>query len=120
RFVGGAGARHRVMIEEGHAPLFQLRCRGGERVETVDTNRLQLLAEHCLDRSLPASGDLQPFSQPRLLRQTVLLQPVVDYTRLLAERRLLQRFERGAATALALQVAAKAVEFVGVALDAFA
>src|SRR5690606_19924264 len=96
RFVGGAGARHRVIIEEGHAPLFQLRCRGGERVETVDTDRLQLLAEYCLDRSLPAGGDLQPLCQPRLLRQTVLLQPVVDYRS--EERRVGKEWRSRAAT----------------------
>src|SRR5690606_31736202 len=91
----------------------ELREALGDLVERRDAHRLQVAPEHRFDRALPAGLYGEPFREAAPIDEGRTLEPLADLLRGLAERRLLQRFERCEPTAVVLQLRAQLIELGG-------
>ena len=92
--LGGAGQAQFALLQRGEI----------QPGEIVQQHGLQVGTEHGFHRQLPTGFHPQTFGQARALQQVLLTQPLAS-TLPRIERRLLQRLQRGQATAQALQLA---------------
>ncbi len=92
--LGGVPARRGGRLDQGHPALREAVEASGVLIEPVDTDRLEVVAQGGLDRSLPPALDFECFSNPLALAQPGAVQPFGALTGILREGCLLQRFER--------------------------
>ena len=102
REIGIAG-RGRDQREAAFAEVAE---RFDQRFRAVDQHAFDQLPERAFDRVFPAGFDLQAFADARGGIQPALLQPCDGRALLLAQRRVLQRFQRGQPAALFLRLLA--------------
>jgi hypothetical protein len=100
--TGGSGEIAGGGIEQRDAALRQSGQRGKLRRRILDQHGLEQAAEHGLDRALPAGIHFEGFAQAGIAGEFVRAQPVKRDVLFLAERGVLQGFERGQAAARGL------------------
>ncbi len=96
--LGGQAGRHRLRgafeRHEADAARAESVDHLGNRIEAVDADGLEVVAQNGLDGALPARLDLDLLGHPRTAGKPVPRQPLHDAALDLPERRLLQRLER--------------------------
>jgi hypothetical protein len=104
--------RGHARVDQEQVPSLEPgRGRGMVR-EVGDADRLERRSEHGLERVLPARFRAQPLCQAWCIGQPGVLEPGHGAGVGLAQRRLLQRFERGLAAPGALQLVTQPVELL--------
>src|SRR6185503_14544515 len=97
-------------LDQRQAAFREVGERAGYTIDALDADRLQIRAEHRLDGSLPTVLDDEVLSQSTAIVERLRHEPAVELLGRLAERRFLQRLERGKPAAIGLQALAKLVE----------
>ncbi len=98
-------------LQQAQAALFETGQRGIQLIKIIQRDGLQIIRQYRLDRTLPATLDLQLLGQQAMALYALACQPVTDVAAL-GQGCLLQRFKRSQTATATLQFTAVNILFL--------
>ena len=98
--------------------LAEVTQQGGDHINTIDANRLQMITQHRFDSGRPAFRYTNTLSQALPATHSMPFKPINFHIVLLTKRRLLQCLERRETPRVQLEFAALLIQFLSCLLVA--